>query len=98
MTDQQPPTQSSRASDDDAPRPLRDAVEASMKRYFEHLDGGETSDLYAMVMAEVEAPLLASVMEYTAHNQTRAAQVLGLNRGTLRKKLKSCGLLDPDTT
>lgn len=98
MTDQQPPTQPSRASDDDAPRPLRDAVEASMKRYFEHLDGGETSDLYAMVMAEVEAPLLTSVMEYTAHNQTRAAQVLGLNRGTLRKKLKSCGLLDTDTT
>ncbi|GAB2728485.1 hypothetical protein GCM10027172_23430 [Halomonas garicola] len=76
------------------PKPLRDAVEASMRRYFEHLDGGETSDLYAMVMAEVETPLLAAVLEYTHGNQTRAAQVLGLNRGTLRKKLKHYGLID----
>lgn len=78
------------------PQPLREAVETSMRRYFEHLDGGETSDLYAMVMAEVETPLLASVMEYTNGNQTRAAKVLGLNRGTLRKKLKAYGFIDSD--
>lgn len=78
------------------PQPLREAVEASMQRYFEHLDGGDTSDLYAMVMAEVEAPLLASVLAYTDGNQTRAAAVLGLNRGTLRKKLKQYGLLEGD--
>ncbi|GAA3909329.1 DNA-binding transcriptional regulator Fis [Halomonas cibimaris] len=80
-----------------APPPLRDAVEASMRRYFEHLDGGETSDLYAMVIAEVEMPLLAAVLEYTQDNQTRAAKVLGLNRGTLRKKLKHYGLIDHDS-
>ena len=67
-----------------------------MQRYFEHLDGGETSDLYAMVMTEVEAPLLSSVLAYTDGNQTRAAAVLGLNRGTLRKKLKHHGLLEGD--
>ncbi|MGS2743403.1 DNA-binding transcriptional regulator Fis [Halomonas sp. LS-001] len=78
------------------PQPLREAVEASMQRYFEHLDGGDTSDLYAMVMAEVEAPLLTSVLAYTDGNQTRAAAVLGLNRGTLRKKLKHYGLLEGD--
>ncbi|WP_417339055.1 DNA-binding transcriptional regulator Fis [Halomonas kashgarensis] len=76
------------------PQPLREAVQASMRRYFEHLDGGDASDLYAMVMAEVEAPLLASVLEHTHGNQTRAADILGLNRGTLRKKLKQYGLID----
>lgn len=79
---------------DAPPQPLREAVEASMQCYFEHLDGGETSDLYAMVMAEVEAPLLSSVLAYTDSNQTRAAALLGLNRGTLRKKLKHYGLLE----
>ena len=81
---------------DAPPQPLREAVETSMRRYFEHLDGGETSDLYTMVMTEVETPLLASVMEYTEGNQTRAAKVLGLNRGTLRKKLKAYGFIDSD--
>ncbi|MCL7940846.1 DNA-binding transcriptional regulator Fis [Halomonas sp. ATCH28] len=74
-------------------RPLREAVEASLTRYFDHLDGSDASDLYAMVMAEVEAPLLSSVLEHTQGNQTRAAEMLGLNRGTLRKKLKHYGLI-----
>ena len=72
----------------DQQRPLREAVDTAMRRYFTHLDGSTTTDLYAMVMAEVEAPLLAAVMEHTRGNQTRAAEMLGLNRGTLRKKLK----------
>ncbi|KUJ88575.1 MAG: DNA-binding protein fis [Halomonas sp. 54_146] len=79
------------------PQPLREAVESAMRRYFEHLDGSQATDLYAMVMAEVEAPLLACVLEHTDGNQTRAADVLGLNRGTLRKKLKLYGLIEGDT-
>jgi len=78
------------------PQPLREAVETAMRRYFEHLDGSQATDLYAMVMAEVEAPLLACVLEHTDGNQTRAADVLGLNRGTLRKKLKLYGLIEGD--
>lgn len=78
------------------PQPLREAVEMAMRRYFEHLDGSQATDLYAMVMAEVEAPLLACVLEHTDGNQTRAADVLGLNRGTLRKKLKLYGLIEGD--
>lgn len=78
------------------PQPLREAVETAMRRYFEHLDGSQATDLYAMVMAEVEAPLLACVMEHTEGNQTRAADVLGLNRGTLRKKLKLYGIIEGD--
>lgn len=74
-------------------RPLREAVDAAMRRYFAHLDGESVTDLYTMVLAEVEAPLLASVMEYVNGNQTRAADILGLNRGTLRKKLKQYALI-----
>lgn len=72
---------------------LRDCVEKAVTNYFQHLDGQDVSDVYDMVLAEVEAPMLEVVMKYTRHNQTRAAHVLGLNRGTLRKKLKQYGLL-----
>lgn len=72
---------------------LRDCVEQSMDNYFKHLDGQPVTDVYEMVLAEVEAPMLEIVMKHTRHNQTKAAQVLGLNRGTLRKKLKQYGLL-----
>ena len=83
-------------SDSAQPQPLREAVEMAMRSYFEHLDGSQTTELYAMGMAEVEAPLLACVMEQTDGNQTRAAELLGLNRGTLRKKLKLYGLIESD--
>ncbi|GAB2796382.1 DNA-binding transcriptional regulator Fis [Halomonas shantousis] len=72
---------------------LRESVEQAMQRYFAHLDGETVTDLYAMVLAEVEAPLLVEVMRYADGNQTRAAEMLGLNRGTLRKKLKQYALI-----
>ncbi|EIK44105.1 Hin recombinational enhancer binding protein [Cellvibrio sp. BR] len=72
---------------------LRGCVEQAVENYFKHLDGQDVSNVYEMVLAEVEAPMLEIVLKYTRHNQTRAAQVLGLNRGTLRKKLKQYGLL-----
>ena len=81
------------AAQEGGQQPLREAVELSMRRYFAHLDGGDVTGLYAMVIAEVEAPLLASVLEHTQGNQTRAAEMLGLNRGTLRKKLKQYDLI-----
>ncbi|MGJ7457568.1 DNA-binding transcriptional regulator Fis [Halomonas sp. MA07-2] len=74
-------------------RPLREAVDLAMRCYFAHLDGGEVTGLFTMVMAEVEAPLLAAVLDHTQGNQTRAAEMLGLNRGTLRKKLKQYDLI-----
>lgn len=67
---------------------LRDSVHRSLRNYFQNLDGQAVSDVYQMVLTEVEAPLLETVLDYTHGNQTRAAEVLGLNRGTLRKKLK----------
>lgn len=72
---------------------LRETVAITMQRYFHHLDGEAVTDLYDMVLAEVEAPLLSSVMTYVNGNQTHASQLLGLNRGTLRKKLKRYDLL-----
>ncbi len=75
------------------PQALRDAVEQAMENYFRHLDGQMVTEVYDMVLSEIEAPMLEVVMKHTRHNQTRAAQLLGLNRGTLRKKLKRYGLL-----
>lgn len=72
---------------------LRACVETTMENYFRHLDGQAVSDVYNMVLAEIEAPLLEVVMKNTRQNQTKASEILGLNRGTLRKKLKQYGLL-----
>ncbi|HSS65028.1 MAG TPA: DNA-binding transcriptional regulator Fis [Gammaproteobacteria bacterium] len=68
--------------------PLRECVRDALTQYFRQLDGYDACDLFDLVMTEVEAPLLESVMEYTRGNVTRAAAILGINRGTLRKKLK----------
>ena len=72
---------------------LSESVEAAVKKYINAMDGQEISDLYKLVVSEIEAPLLATVMKRTSQNQSRASTVLGLNRGTLRKKLKKYGLV-----
>ncbi|MAY41610.1 MAG: DNA-binding transcriptional regulator Fis [Oceanospirillaceae bacterium] len=72
---------------------LRDNVEQSLNSYFRQLDGQPVTDVYQMVLSEIEAPLFETVMTYTKDNQTKASQLLGLNRGTLRKKLKQYNLL-----
>lgn len=71
---------------------LSSAVHAALEHYFEKLAGHEPDNLYAMVMEEVERPLLECVMLHSGGNQTKAAQFLGINRGTLRKKLKQYGI------
>ena len=68
--------------------PLRECVRDALSRYFRQLDGNDVCDLFELVMGEVEAPLLESVLEHTRGNLTKAATILGINRGTLRKKLK----------
>ena len=72
--------------------PLRECVRDALDNYFKHLDGHAPTGLYQMVMSEVELPLLQTVMEQLQFNQSRAAQVLGISRGTLRKKLAQYGL------
>lgn len=72
---------------------LKDHVEGMLDEYFDSLDGELPCDLYDVVMREVEQPLLKCVMRYVGQNQSQAADVLGLSRGTLRKKLKQHGML-----
>jgi Fis family transcriptional regulator len=72
---------------------LRDSVAIALNNYFAHLDGQQVTDVYEMVLSEVEAPLLEEVLKYTRNNQTKASVLMGLNRGTLRKKLKQYGML-----
>mgnify|MGYP001058418376 FL=1 len=72
---------------------VRSEVEKSLRRYFQHIEDEPVTDLHQMVMSEVEAPLIEAVMRYTGNNQSKASIMLGLNRGTLRTKLKLYGLL-----
>ena len=72
---------------------LRESVEMAMNDYFDQLDGQQVIDLYELVISEVEAPLMEAVMTHTRGNQTKASIALGLNRGTLRKKLKKYNML-----
>ncbi len=75
-------------------QPLHDSVRQALESYFAQLKDQAPNNLYELVLAEVEVPLLEAVMEYTKGNQSRAAILLGLSRGTLRKKLKIYGMLD----
>lgn len=67
--------------------PLSDCVKDALDNYFAQLDGHAPADLYQLVLAEVERPLFACVMQHMGGNQTRAANALGISRGTLRKKI-----------
>lgn len=72
---------------------ISQSVRQAMERYFQDLDGEAPAAIYDMVLACVEKPLLEVVLVHTQGNQTRAAELLGLNRNTLRKKMKSYGLI-----
>jgi len=67
-------------------------VRKMMKQYFKDLDGEKPSGIYNMVVNCVEKPLLEVVMNHAQGNQTRAAELLGINRNTLRKKLQEHGI------
>ena len=68
-------------------------INSGARKYFKELEGEKAKDVYSMVLKEVELPLLQIVMEQCKDNQTLASQMLGLNRGTLRNKLKEYKLL-----
>lgn len=72
---------------------LNEAVRDSLEKYFNTLDGNDPNNLYNMVLQQIEQPLMEIVMEHVDGNQSRAAECLGLNRGTLRKKLKIYNML-----
>ena len=72
---------------------IEECVRNSLEGYFQDLHGTEPSGMYDMMVNVVEKPLLEMVMKQADHNQSRAAQWLGLNRNTLRKKLLEHKLL-----
>ena len=69
------------------------SVEHSLDEYFRRLDGEPPHGIYDMVIAHVERALLASMLDRSNGNQTQAAEMLGLNRNTLRAKLAKYKLI-----
>jgi Fis family transcriptional regulator len=69
------------------------AVQRSLDEYFRRLDGEPATDVYDMVIGHVERTLLVSIMARAEGNQTQAADMLGLNRNTLRTKLTKYKML-----
>ena len=74
-------------------KPLCKHTEDALDSYFASLNGDRPGDLYDLVLGEVERPLFKVVMDYTHGNQSQAADILGINRGTLRKKLRTYSLI-----
>ena len=68
---------------------LADSVTNSVQKYFSELKDTDPVDLYAFVLEEIETPLFRAVMEHCKYNQSRAAAMLGVSRGTLRTKLRN---------
>ena len=68
---------------------LNHSTETALKKYFKTLNGHKPINLYKFVIKEVERPLMKEVMKYTKNNQSEAAKILGINRTTLRNKLKA---------
>lgn len=73
--------------------PLHTHIQHAVERYFQTLDGEEPSGVYDLFLEQLERPLLEVILLHTRGNQSKTAQILGLNRGTLRTKLKTYGLL-----
>ena len=74
-------------------KPLHKHTEDALNEYFKSLNGDRPGDLYDLVIGEVERPLFKAVLDYTHGNQSQAAGILGINRGTLRKKLRTYSLI-----
>ena len=74
-------------------RPLHAYAEEAIKAYFHTLNGHKPCELHQLVMAQVERPLLEMTLNYANGNQSLAAEILGLSRGTLRKRLQTYNLL-----
>ena len=73
-------------------QPIRRSVTSALELYLDDMSGHEVTDLYNVVLSEVEPAILDVVMKHVDGNQSEAAEMLGVSRGTLRKKLKLYGL------
>ncbi|NMG44833.1 Fis family transcriptional regulator [Aromatoleum toluvorans] len=75
------------------PNEIADSVQRTLDQYFRDLDGEKPSAIYEMVIRNVERPMLEFVLRQANGNQTVAAEMLGINRNTLRRKLTEYELL-----
>lgn len=73
---------------------LRQSVREALQSYFLQLEGQTPNDVYDMVLAQVEHPMIEMVLQHTGGNQSRAAKILGISRGTLRKKMAQYDLFE----
>jgi Fis family transcriptional regulator len=80
----------------DHTEPLSTCVRNAMRFYLHHLGDYEATDLYQLVLREMERPLIEILLEHTQGNQTQAARMLGMSRSTLRKKMAQHGLVGRD--
>ena len=78
--------------------PLREVVRKRVQHYYKMVaqEGLNPEDVYELIMEETECPMIEATMDFTGHNQSRTARILGLNRGTFRKKLEQYNMLDSD--
>lgn len=73
--------------------PLQQHIQHATEHYLNNLENEEPTQMYELFLHQLEKPLLEAVLKHTRGNQSRTALMLGLNRGTLRSKLKTHGLL-----
>lgn len=71
-----------------SPVTLSAQVRVAVNHYLDQLNDIDATGLHAMVLAEVEKPLLEATLHHSGYNQTKTAQILGISRSTLRKKLE----------
>ena len=72
---------------------LKEFVKEVMQDYFDKIDGYPIDNIYNLVIGEVEKPLIEETIKYCKGNQSKASELLGLSRGTLRKKMKQYNIL-----
>ena len=72
---------------------IQEVIQKSLEDYFDDLGEQQPSNIYNMMVETVEKPILVTVMQRAGNNQSQAAEMLGINRNTLRKKLQQHGLL-----
>ncbi len=80
-------------SDNTTPLLLSAQVKTAVEYYLAQLEGDDTTNLYDLVLAQVEKPLLEVSLQHAGYNQTKTAEMLGISRSTLRKKLAHYNLL-----
>ena len=70
------------------PNEVADSVKRSLERYFKDMDGEKPTSIYEMVLKNIEKPMIETVLEHAEGNLSLAAEMLGINRATLRKKMQ----------